>query len=444
VRIKMMRPVTAVMPVAVVLVLALALVLVASSAPARGADGGDNYVWTSFDTAQQYNTDEDSVSNTTLDGYLQVSSELKNPDDSSDGSLVGASAEGGPVLDLATTGATSDVQQDHLASGSVPGTDFTWGLPALAEDEGWGSWAVLEGTESFSPGFAVGRSADQTVFDSSGGTQVLTLTVTPGEAIDRLNIGGGSPRGGYGYFTASITDVEWVGDPPASSDLDFNENGFWGGINNGEADVTYTLAITTEVTSTLDGVNVTYVPDIDVRNQQADDSSTDPESASTFERVLTDGTFTWALEGTYLWEWNETESRAVHLNGHVTGDGNFVWADFDTAQQYNTDGDSVANATLDGHLQVSAWWEPAPRAVRCSILRQPGPPPTCSGTTSQAARCRGPSSAGACPLSPRTRAGGVGPSSRARRPSAQDLPWTARPTRRSSITPGAPRCSLSP
>ncbi len=307
-----------------------------------------NQVSVGFDTAQRYNTDDNSVSNVDLKGFISLNANLHNQGDSTGEPVTGSGLEGGPELALKADSDASDVNRPYLETGSVPGTDFTWDYPELAENNAVGSWANL-GDVSFTPGFAATRSADETVFDSTGGVQVLTLTVTPEEAIERLNFNGNSRPGGYGYFTAEITDVQWETAPPSGS-LDFNENGFWGGISDAESGVTYTLIITTKVASTLAGVDVTYMPDIDLSNQHTVANSTEPESASSLVRATAGGTWTWAASGTYLWNWQETTSRAVHLNGHISGDANSVWAHFDTAKQYNTDGNSVSNTDLDGFL----------------------------------------------------------------------------------------------
>jgi len=145
--------------------------------------------------------------------------------------------------------------------------------------------------------------------------------------------------------------VEWVGDAPASFNLNHNADGFWGGINDAQNGDTYVLRIVITVASTLPGVNITYMPYIGIGNQHTVDSSPSPVSGSSLPHTAGPGSWTWTADGDYLWNWNETTSRVVHLNGHVSGDANFVHANFDSAQEYSTDDDIVGNDSLDGYLQ---------------------------------------------------------------------------------------------
>jgi len=299
--------------------LALTLLFAASLPVALGADGegNGNQVNANFDTSQNYSTQEDSVANTTLEGgWTSLNANLNNQEDGSGADIVGTSAGDGPVLDLLSTSTVSDVRNDNLTSGTTPGTNFTWDFPAIAQNNGDGCYANLQETASFSPGFSVTRSADVTTFDLAGGTQVLTLTITTAEAMDRLNLNGNVQPGGYADYTASLVSVEWEGDPP-DSDLDSSGSDFWGGINN-PAVGTYTLLITTQVASTLPGVDITYMPYLQIGNQQNVANSSEPVSGSSLAHtVADDSTWTWTAVGTYLWNWNEARTKAVHLNGYV-------------------------------------------------------------------------------------------------------------------------------
>jgi len=159
---------------------------------------GGNVVKANFSTSQQYWTDADAVANEELQGSTGVSTGINNPDDSTGGSIAGTSSELGPTLDLTTSTPAADFQPDHSTGGSVGGTTFSWGLPPIGENQGWGGlFANLDDSVSFTPGFSVTRVPDITVFDFAGGTQVIDLTVIAEEDMERLNLNGNVRPGGY-------------------------------------------------------------------------------------------------------------------------------------------------------------------------------------------------------------------------------------------------------
>ena len=330
-----------------------------------------NKVNAGFDARYRYQTGADTVENEALDGSLEANTNIWNQDDDSDAPVLGLGAAGGPGLTLEAVQNATDVNGDDLVSGELPGTSFAWGYTAVGENEGRGPWANL-GEVSFTPGFSVTRSYDNTVFDTTGGVQTLTFAFVAAEDMETLTIDANThpDEGDWPHYTADVLSVAWASGAPPSAIADFDDRGFFGEIGGVESGSAYTLVVTIQVESTLEGADVYYMPYVTITNQSMVGESPEPEISDSLSRVTAAGTWTWTLDSAYEWAWRESLSRVVELGGTANAFLNRVNANFDTERRYDTDADSVDNVLLDGstNLNVNLWDDddPTGEAIRGS------------------------------------------------------------------------------
>lgn len=301
-----------------------------------------NRVHADFNTSHSYRTTADSVDNITTSQAAHIHSHLHNKSDDTGQDVVS------PSLELSTTQPVTNVKRSEYLVIPPEGIDYRWEFPPIGEDEGQDTAAQTDQMVEFTTGFSVSRSVDQASFPSTGGTQTLTLSVTPEEAMDKLEI--------HGNTKVSELDIATISSA-LGPNIDFEPGGynFHIGIGNPVIGRLYQWTITIDIGPLPPGypeVDLKYMPSISVRNVDfiASGSSFGSSLSGESRNLAGDavlGTWTWQATGDYCWEWNENVSKEVQLEGYAEIQRNQVGAGFETSYTYRTAGDEVPNITTE-------------------------------------------------------------------------------------------------
>lgn len=303
-----------------------------------------NRVGVSFETSYVYKTEEDVVPNINTTQPAGIHANLQNKGDATGEDVVGLSPKGGPTLNLSTTQTLTYVKEENLK----PGSEYTWEFPIIEQDQGFSGYAQLAQTATFWTGFSVERSVNQTSFPPEGGTQILTLSVTPEEAMDRLEINGKTQVGKLDIATFSSASGENIG-------IHSDGRGFhaWiDGIDESDIGTTYQWQITIDIAALppeLPEVNLEYMPFIQVRNINVIDdggfygSSPPVKETLNLDETMVLGTWTWQATGEYSWWWDQKVSKEVQLEGYAEVPCNEVGLNYETTYTYRTTHDEVHN-----------------------------------------------------------------------------------------------------
>ena len=326
----------------------LVVVLLASGLGgfAYAADS-DNEVHADFGTHYRYRTTGDSANNPTTNQPTHIRSGLSNDGDVTEDNVTE------PMLNLSTTHTVTRVREEYL----VPESEYSWEFPDIQEDEGFGSHADIDEIVEVSTGLSVSRSVDQTTFPSTGGTQVLTLSVTPEEPMDRLEVHGRTEVDGLDIATvtsASGPGIEIYGDG----------RGFRVHIDDPVVNPPepYQWQVTIEIGSLppeYSSIDFEYMPRIDVQNVvfigngESDGSNLSGESRS-FDETTVLGSWTWQATGNYGWRWEQEVVKSVELDGYVDIQCNRVDAGFKTYYRYRTEGNEAVNPTPNQPTHINS------------------------------------------------------------------------------------------
>ncbi|MFC1929805.1 hypothetical protein ACFLW6_02950 [Chloroflexota bacterium] len=270
-----------------------------------------NWLKVDFGTNYGFETACDSVDNIPTARTAWIGSNLHNQDDATDEDMVN------PILDLVTDQTVTDVKrEEYLVTPPPEGIDYRWQFPNnIVEDDEQDTGAGLTHTAEFTTGFSAYRSADQRRFDSQG-TQILTVSVTPEEPMEKLQI-----HGRTNVDDLNIATVKSASGP----NIDFNPDGydFWAGVENPVAGNTYEWTIEIYIASLPSGYQaMEYMPQINVRNIVVSNNGSSYGSSLSGQSYDLDGTtalgtWTWGADGEYCWNWYEEVAKGVSLNGYA-------------------------------------------------------------------------------------------------------------------------------
>jgi hypothetical protein len=194
---------------------------------------------------------------------------------------------------------------------------------------------------SFTPGFNASRSADATHFTSAG-TQTLTITVTPQQALPNLGI------------DVNVGEDENV-TPTIISPTTDEANGIWlwegqklniqiPNLPGTPPYPTYTYEVVIQVVPKVPDVE--FMPSVSIG--WGENTSSIGDSGTSFAHTIADlGTWTWSTADSYVWEWGENLQRNVHFKGYSRV--NSVYVGFGTGYNYNIAGDNFVNGEVAGN-----------------------------------------------------------------------------------------------
>ena len=199
-------------------------------------------------------------------------------------------------------------------SSSSPSYDYQWGFGGIPAGSGaWAGVGLNNSPITFKPGFDASRSADYTTF-SSNGTQTLTVSFTPEEAIPNISINVNVWTDQY--VTPTIKSVVALGGAPLNNY----------GINNGSANInissptqstTYKYTITIDLKLAPGVTQLQYMPSVGFSTYQPGTSGSITGSSVT--SPTTDvGTWKWSSNESITWNWNEGLSRGVNFSSYET------------------------------------------------------------------------------------------------------------------------------
>lgn len=298
-----------------ILVLSLNLIAFADDSP-------QNIVNVSFTKGQNSDTMGNVVKNIPQQGLDWINSWLCNEDDESDADITGWSVNSGPILHLTPYQYVRHADGSYFTTAGPPYlSPLTWEFPAIHEGECYHGYAEFGDVSDFTPGFEAVRKAN-TVFPSTGGTQYLTLEVTPREEMMRLDISGSTQVGELGNI-ATVTDIKVISRYWENEGLAYENYGdsFWIGIDNPITNKTYRFRITIEIESVCGGdplKEIVYMPFIQVKNTVAvHDFGTQVGGNSIIKDAYGGGgTWEWLADGDYVWDWTIDEVKDANLNGY--------------------------------------------------------------------------------------------------------------------------------
>jgi len=281
---------------------------------------GSNQVSVNFATDYHYNTACDYVPSLTLTANsTHINTNLHNGGDGTHEPVVG------PIVVLDTLETVVGLNGEHLAS-----TDpFTWTPPETPEHSNAHTWVNLDRPEEFTTGFDVRREVDQVRFSPEGGTQVLTLQVTPVEAMERLDIHGNT-NFEEGVNFATVIDASGPG-------IYYGEYDFHVNIDSPEPEHLYEWQITIQIGSLPPECQaVEYMPRIWVGNTKniggdVSFGSTQSGQSYALDGTTVLGTWNWEATGDYSWKWDEQVSKSVGMNGYAVD----VYVDAPTQEAIN-------------------------------------------------------------------------------------------------------------
>jgi hypothetical protein len=275
-----------------------------------------NQVHAHFELGQTLDVYGDSIENVVADAPLWMRTNLHNiPDDTHEPVVGGTPTElfdpPGPILRL-----YADPWPDHLNPPDHLFEPDSWGFPEIPEDNGVGAEAVYE-HQPFQPGFSAERTVDQDTLPPGGGTQILTIAVTPEEAVNHFVVDIWAQTADF--IHAAIVDIEnnfpegwdgWCVQP---------EEGFFHcEIFSPIPFETYELQIKIEV-NPIDPplpAEMAYKPFVHVATF-SDTGSGQYFGVSGMSHANTFGAWTWEAVGFYDWNWGSNQIKEVNFSGYA-------------------------------------------------------------------------------------------------------------------------------
>jgi len=245
-----------------------------------------------FITSWNYNSPGDSFTNDNVTGSRQWAAKIQN--------RLYATGE---TLASANLTLTSDLEFDFIypEPETMGPSTYEWLFGEVPVGGGKEVHVASESSDvTYTPGFDASRSVDKTVFDAPG-TQTLTITVTPREAMDSIamNVAADYPD----WLNAAITSCK-LEDGSGGDKFTFNlsPDGYWlwtwldGPVVNTE----YTYIVTIEVTPTVPKVEC--LPLVQVVNLPKGPITPGGTGGSlTYATVDGMGAWTWSTGGSYPW-----------------------------------------------------------------------------------------------------------------------------------------------
>jgi len=313
-------------------------------APTVVAQQSENRVGVQFSTWWIYDSPEDTFTNGEVTGrkdwHAGMGSGVPLP---------------GLTLTLDSILNFDNIKKESLTTTGPP--TYVWSrFPSGTDHEAYVGFGSLDSPGlvpvTFIPGFDASRSADRTEF-SAPGTQTLTITVTPREATEQIDIL---------VFADENEMVNPVITSPTRGDgIELRQEGHQLVISPAglELNTTWTITVTIQVTPKVPEVE--YLPFIGIQWGESLDSGT--ASGNSFSLPVADmGTWTLSADSSYEWDWTEELTRQVCWQSYSGGEGessapdlsegNHVVVGFGEEVDCSVPGDTYTNSFSSG---VRVW-----------------------------------------------------------------------------------------
>lgn len=270
------------------------------------ASDGNIDVYTNYNSNYSYYTPADEMDNIEIEMHLGVGTHLHNMNDGKWGAVHN------PILDL-----SSDYYIDHTDSTGtevVPpeGIDYRWEFADVEMGEGQDAHAGIQHNIAMEPGFSVSREVDRREFEEPG-TQVLTLTVTPEEQMEWLQI----------HLNPRVRELDAAVTGATGEGAEIHNGHFDVWIEDPVVGHAYVWEINIEIMELPEIFNMlSYMPDISVHNiisrqeGMAEGSSIEMTSPDLVEGEEF-ATWHWQAEGAYRWHWEKELGKGIHLGGYI-------------------------------------------------------------------------------------------------------------------------------
>jgi len=283
-----------------------------------------NQVYASYENVQTFSTDQESVPNDLLEGFLGMNTDLHNPDDETDQNITGDTANGGPILDLTTTETVIHVENQEFY---VPESSYTWEFNPIQENEGQRGAVQIDpdGSSSFYPGFEASRVVTDGIISPGGGDCIVEINVTADETMERLVINGQTRLSeqiithvtGFEVSVKENGSIFWLvlPDPDDQIHWGYDDNGFGFEVMNPTLGDEYKLTLTINLEPFDPEIgDIDYAPFIQVRNVVSVETG-EAFNGDSHEALTGLGTWNWQASGTYLWDWEIKEVKEVNFQG---------------------------------------------------------------------------------------------------------------------------------
>ena len=205
------------------------------------------------------------------------------------------------------------LQPPNSITGSTGAYNYLWDLGTVPTGGGVGGAVRLNNSSiTFTPGFDASVSADNTTFTKNG-TQTLTVSVTPREALVSGGIGLNVAEDQYVNPT-----IEWVtpaGGVPTNPGISNDGKNLFFPINGPTEGTTYTYTITIQVNLQPGVTQLDYMPGVNVN---AFTEATGGSVTGTSVSIPTTGvgTWTWSSTDSVIWSWAEGIDQTVAFQSY--------------------------------------------------------------------------------------------------------------------------------
>jgi parallel beta-helix repeat protein len=199
--------------------------------------------------------------------------------------------------------------------------------------------------DTFSPGFNVTRSVDQTDFTSSG-TQTLTIAITPVQSLPNIRLNVNLAEDGY----VNPVIISPLSDSPDNTNLSSDGKTLFIGINNPETGHTYTFPITLQLNLKSAVDSLEYMPQVVVSSYQYLDYGS-AQGNSITHTLAGAGEWTWQAAEAIRWNWNEGISRGIVLNSYSASETGSI-----SGRITDKETGLVPQDTTSGQVTLSAGW----------------------------------------------------------------------------------------
>jgi hypothetical protein len=179
---------------------------------------------------------------------------------------------------------------------------------------------------NYTPGFDASRSVNQTTFNTSG-TQTLTVSVTPRDALPNINLGVRISEDQYVNPTIeSVTSPN--GAPLYNSSISPNRHEMNIYFDNPTKDTTYTYTITLQLGLKLGVTLLNFMPRVQIGTSQTIASG--PATGTSFSGLAKDystspttvaGTWTWSIDDSITVDWYESFGKLIRFPGYSSPPG---------------------------------------------------------------------------------------------------------------------------
>lgn len=288
----------------------------AMSPPVIQAQSAPNQVHAHFELVQGLDVYGDSIENAVTDARLWMRTNLHNLPDDTGGPIAGAAPNfdpPGPMLSL-----DASPWPDHLNPRELllePDLN-SWGFPQIEQFSGVGAEAMYE-HQPFQPGFSAERTVDQDTLPPEGGTQILTIAVTPEEAVNQLVVDSWVQTAGF--IHAVIVNIEE--NFPEGCEWQNHlepEEGFHYEIFSPVPFETYELRVTIVVNPTDPPLpaEMAYRPFVHIATfSDTGNGQFFEVSGMSHENAI--GRWTWEAAGVYNWNWGSNQIKEVNFSGYA-------------------------------------------------------------------------------------------------------------------------------